>query len=327
MSVQLNEHYIFFALIAVVVVSLYMAVIALVRKDPVRERIKRVLPETGVIQGTGFSYEENRSPFFLFCSNLLTAFGVDLAKMRRTLYLPMARAGIYSPDAVVYFLFFKRFIQPIFVLAALLTFVRIPFLIDAGLTTKILYTLVGGILLTIGVDGARIFINSRTDRRKTVLQHSFPEALDLMLICVEAGLTLDAALSRVCRELKKTHPEITDELDRTRVEINVLNDRLLALQNLADRTDVHGFKTLVSALIQTEKIGSSMAETLRMLANEYRTARMLYAEAKAARIPTLITVPLIFFIMPAFMLIIMGPLMIRINQQGGIFPPGHSVHR
>jgi tight adherence protein C len=284
-----------------------------------KERLKRVAPLLDT-PGLGYAYEESRSPLYVFCGNLLTAFGLDLAAAKRDLYILMARAGLMSSDGVVYYLFFKRFMQPLFLLAGALLFLRLMSLEGAPLTIKLLYIIIGGVLMIIGVAGANLYLKNRTDKRKTVLERSFPDALDLMLVCVESGLPLDSALARVCREMKKAHPDITQELDRTRIELNVLNDRALALHNLADRTDTRGFRTLVSTLVQTEKVGSSIADTLRMLADEYRTTRMLTAENKAARIPVLITIPLIGCILLPFLLgIIMGPAVLKVRAQGGLF--------
>jgi tight adherence protein C len=314
----LRNEYVIFALTALTIFTFYMAMVALTRKDPLKERLKKVLPPD--VPGVGFGYEEARSPMMIFCSNVLAAFGVDIAKIKRDLYLPMARAGLGNGDAVVYFIFFRRFIQPLLLFCSVLVFFQLSTHMRAPTAEKLMYLIGGFILFVAGLYGSNLFLRNRTDKRKVVLQRSFADALDLLLVCVESGLPLDSALARVCRELKKAHPAITAELDRTRIELNVLNDRIQALTNLSERTDTPGFRSLTSSLIQSEKFGTSIADTLRGLSDEYRTTRMLYAENKAARIPALITVPLIFFIMPAFMLIIMGPPIIKIKQGGGMFP-------
>ncbi len=184
---------------------------------------------------------------------------------------------------------------------------------------KILFLTMGAMLVVVGGFGVKLYLSNARQKREKRMQRSFPDALDLLLICVESGLSMDTALGKVCAELRSAHPEMTDELERTRMELSVLNDRTQALQNLAERTNTPGFRSLVSSLIQSEKFGTSLADTLRVLAEEFRGTRLLSAENKAARIPALITVPLIFFIFPAFMLIIMGPPFVRVSQQGGIF--------
>lgn len=314
----LRNEYVAFALVAVAIFTVYMGLVAIFRKDPVRERIRRTLPMD--VPGAGFSYAESRSPLAFFCENVLNAFGASMEKAKRELYLPLARAGLMSNEAVAYYLFFQRFVQPLFLALAALTFIRLFSLGYTPLSVKLLHLLIGGFFALIGVQGAKLYVTNRTKKRQAILQKSLADALDLMLVCVESGLPLDSALTRVTRELKSVHPEITAELDRTRVELSVLGDREQALTNLADRTDTQGFKTLVAALIQTEKFGTSIADTLRSLSEEYRTMRMLVAENKAARIPAVISLPLIILIVFPMLVLIAAPAAIRINQQGGIFP-------
>lgn len=313
----LGNQYVIFALVAVTIFTVYMGLVSVFRKDPVRERLKRVLPADA--PGVGFGYEENQAGLAFACSQLLTAFGTDLSAARRHYYLTLARAGMMTNEGLAYFLFFKRFVQPLFLVLAGLVVWHFFGETSPGLANMMLHGIAAFLLGAIGVHGAKLYVENRTQKRKSILQKSFSDALDLMLVCIESGLPLDGALARTCRELKRVHPEITEELDRTRVELGVLGDRVQALQNLADRTDTQGFKALVSALSQTEKYGTSVADTLRVLSEEYRTARLLSAENKAARIPALITVPLIFFILPAFAMIILGPPWIRLQQQGGLF--------
>ena len=117
-------------------------------------------------------------------------------------------------------------------------------------------------------------------------------------------------------ELGRVHPEITAELNRTRVELSLLNNRSQALQNLGERTNLIAFRYLVAALIQSERFGTSLSDTLRVMAEEYRQKRMIMAEEKAARLPVLMTVPLVFCLMPAFLLIILGPAIIGFLESG-----------
>ncbi|MBV8939592.1 MAG: type II secretion system F family protein, partial [Alphaproteobacteria bacterium] len=311
-----------FILVALCIFVVYMGIVALLHKNPVRERLKRLVPVSAI--DAGFIYDESKSPLVQFCGNVLAMLGVDLTQARRDQYYPLARAGLVSTEALVYYLFFLRVVQPVLFILGVVMLLKIFGVPADESLRKVFYLLVGALLLVIGSYGAKLYLRNRTIKRQAVLEKSFADALDLLLVCVESGLPLDGALARVCRELKRAHPEITAELDRLRVELNVLNDRGQALQNLAERTNTHGFKTLVAFLMQTEKFGTSIADTLRVLADEFRTSRMMVAETKAARIPALITVPLIFFILPAFMLIIMAPPVIKIKLQGGLFPTSNS---
>jgi tight adherence protein C len=119
--------------------------------------------------------------------------------------------------------------------------------------------------------------------------------------------------------MKESHPVVAAEFDRTRFEMTMMSDRVQALQNFGDRAPTGAVRTLVSSLIQAERFGTSLVDTMRMIAEEQRTDRMMKAEERAARLPALITLPLILFILPGLFMIILGPAIIRLNQQGGLF--------
>jgi tight adherence protein C len=134
-----------------------------------------------------------------------------------------------------------------------------------------------------------------------------PDALDLLVICAEAGLTVDAAFNRVARELGKAYPELGDEFALTSIELGFLTDRRSAFENLAARIDLESVRGVVTTMIQTEKYGTPLASALRVLSAEFRNERMMRAEEKAARLPAIMTVPLILFILPVLFIVILGP--------------------
>jgi tight adherence protein C len=155
-----------------------------------------------------------------------------------------------------------------------------------------------------------LVVNNRTKRWKEC-QKGLPDALDLMMICTEAGLTLGAALKRVSGELELAYPTLAEELSITSVELGFLPDKRTALENLAKRVSLPEVRSLVSILIQTEKYGTPVSQALRILAKEFRTQRMLRAEQKAARLPAIMTVPMILLILPTMFIIVIAPAMIR----------------
>ncbi len=238
----------------------------------------------------------------------LRKLGVDIKQAENKLGRRLLHAGIGSPNAVVLYLAFQRFVGPILILLGIIMAINTPE--DAGATDKLLHGLLAVILMVVGGFGPKLYVENLTQKRKKKLLNGFPDTLDLLLVCVESGLALDAALNRVTGELGRVHPDITAELNRTRIELSLLNNRSQALQNFAERTDLIPFRFLVAALIQSERFGTSLTETLRVMADEYRTKRMLIAEEKAARLPALMTVPLIFCLMPSFMLIVLGPAIV-----------------
>ena len=170
-----------------------------------------------------------------------------------------------------------------------------------------------GFVVILGIMGPDMYLRNAREKREKILTRSFPDALDLLLVCVESGLALDGALARVCKELGRAHPAITQELNRTRLELTLLNDRAQALANLSERTDMLAFRSLVTTLLQSEKFGTSLTDTLRVLSEDFRNTRLMIAEDKAGRLPVLMTIPLITLMMPALFLIILGPAIINVS--------------
>ncbi len=171
------------------------------------------------------------------------------------------------------------------------------------------------VLIGVGYLFARApdFIVSRARRRRFHrIRQSLSDTLDLMLICAEAGLSLSAAIDRVARELGNAYPDMAEELAYTSVEIGFLPERSMALRHLAERVDIQEVRSIVNVLLQTEKYGTPIAQALRVLSRDFRTERMLRAEQKAARLPALMTVPMIVFILPTLMVVILAPAMIKV---------------
>lgn len=250
-------------------------------------------------------------------AGLLRAMGVNVDEAGHKLAVRFARAGNISPDAPIYYLFYQRVIS-IFLLMIALMFMAAP---GEG-TRKLMMVGMGVLIAVLAIFGAYFFLENSITKRKAILTKSFPDTLDLLLICVESGLALDASLNRVCGELGRAFPEMTQELNRTRLELALLNDRVKALTNLAERTDLVAFRALTAALIQSEKFGTSLTDTLRVLSEDFRLQRLARAEEKAARLPVLLTIPLIFFLMPAFMLIVLGPAIIGFIRDGSVLTGG-----
>lgn len=316
------EQFIVFALVAVGIFTFYMAAVALLKKDTLRERMLKV---TSTLPGD--EKEEERSPFFEVMEVVLARLGASTEKTMadKDLYMQLQRAGMHSRDEVVLYLLLRAIVQPVCLLIGIWVLFQTVMHPPEGFGTLMQYYLVAGIFSYLGISGTRMFITRRKNNRQMTMQLSFPDALDLLLVCIESGLALDGALNRVCRELKEAHPLITSELDRTRIELSVLGDRVQALQNLAERTDMVAFRSLVSSLLQTEKFGTSLSDTLRVLSEDYRLTRLMVAENKAARLPALITIPLIFFIMPSFMMIVLGPPLVQMEMNGGMFGEGPKM--
>lgn len=243
-------------------------------------------------------------------ARFMRGMGVNVDETIQKLEVRFARAGIDSKDSPVYYLFFQR------VLSFGLGFVALMLFLKAAGPNALLLRVLGMFIAFIAFFGPKLYLQNKIDHRAALLQRAFPDTLDLLLICVESGLALDAALTRVCNELARAWPEMTAELNRTRLELAVLGDRPRALMNLGERTGMVAFRSLVVALVQSEKFGTSLTDTLRVLSEDFRMQRLSTAEAKAARLPVLLTVPLIFLLMPAFMMIVLGPAIVSFVRRG-----------
>ena len=173
------------------------------------------------------------------------------------------------------------------------------------------------VLSALGFFMPDIFVNRQKLVRLKKIEGGLPDGLDLLVICAEAGLSLDAALKRVADEFASMVPELSEELLLTSVELNFLPDRRQALLNLSQRVDVPSFRGVTATLIQTEKYGTPLAQALRTLASEFRENRLLKAEEKAARLPAILTVPMIIFILPALFIVLAAPAFIKVAEKVG----------
>jgi tight adherence protein C len=158
-----------------------------------------------------------------------------------------------------------------------------------------------------GYKAADIYLNNLIQKRTDAIRKGLPDALDLLVICAEAGLTVDSAFNRVAKELGRGFPELGDEFALTAIELGFLTERRMAFENLAYRVNLDSVKGVVTTMIQTEKYGTPLASALRVLSAEFRNERMMRAEEKAARLPAIMTVPLILFILPTLFIVILGP--------------------
>ena len=177
--------------------------------------------------------------------------------------------------------------------------------------------------LAAGYKGPEVYIGNKVSKRTGMIRKGLPDALDLLVICAEAGLTVDAAFNRVARELGRAYPELGDEFALTAIELSFLTERRSAFENLAYRVKLDSVRGVVTTMIQTERYGTPLASALRVLSAEFRNERMMRAEEKAARLPAIMTVPLILFILPVLFVVILGPAACSIADA---FSPKGAAH-
>jgi len=218
--------------------------------------------------------------------------------------LLMVRAGYRSPEAMMAVRGFK---------------ILVPVALVAGVFFTGAYTfnpfLVFGMAAVAGYLLPDMWLTWRVRARQRLLRRALPDGLDLLVICVEAGLGLDQALLRVAQELNVAHPELSDELQLVNLEMRVGKTRLDAMRELARRTGLDDIKALVSMLIQTERFGTSVAQSLRVHSDDLRMKRRQRAEEMAAKTTVKMVPALVFFIFPALMVVILGPAIIAIMRQ------------
>ncbi|HEY0300020.1 MAG TPA: type II secretion system F family protein [Rhizomicrobium sp.] len=220
----------------------------------------------------------------------------------------LARAGYRGQGPVVTFMFF-RFVMPFAVLGAALIYLFVVTNFEWTTTMKITVS-VGASLL--GFYLPDLFLNNAIARRQQSIMRAFPDALDLLLICVESGMSVEAAFQRVATEIGAQSSELAEEFGLTTAELSYLPERRLAFENLAARCGHSGVKAVATALNQAERYGTPMGQALRVAAQENREMRMSEAEKKAASLPAKLTVPMIIFFLPVLFVVILGPAIMKI---------------
>ncbi len=232
--------------------------------------------------------------------------------------IKLMQAGIRSKDWAVAVIF-GRLVLPIVIGGAMLYWVYGTDGFAAWTPLK-RYGMVA-VTFILAYKAPDLFLQNKIKKRSDAIRKGLPDALDLLVICAEAGLTVDAAFNRVAKELGRGYPELGDEFTLTAIELGFLTERRTAFENLAMRVDLDAVKGVVTTMIQTEKYGTPLASALRVLSSEFRNERMMRAEEKAARLPAIMTVPLILFILPTLFVVILGPAACSISDafiNGGI---------
>ena len=242
--------------------------------------------------------------------NAIERSGLPLADTKdQALRARLAAAGYTAPHA-----------PRVYTLVRLMLVVGLPILVlgwiwlsgtRPSMTRLYIYAMVVAVL---GLYGPSLFIRAKTDRRQREIINSFPDALDLMLVCVEAGLGLEAAFARVGMEMTETHPLLAEQLGAVVLELRAGRSREDALRRMADRAGTDEIRAFTTLLIQSTKLGSSIAQTLRIYASEMRERRRMRAEEKAHRLPVLLSIPLVVCMLPVMIGVLMLPAIIRVMR-------------
>ena len=286
-------------------------------KDPMARRVKalnerREQLKAGIVASTNKRRKlTNKNQAADNVRQLLSQFKMLQEDQLKKTQERLMQAGIRTKD-LAFFIILARFVLPLVLgigaVVALYVFNMEP---DWGGFRR--YMTVAGVFVG-AYKAPDIWLKNKVTKRSKAIQKGLPDALDLMVICAEAGLTVDAAFNRTAKELGKAYPELGDEWGLTAIELGFLNERRNAFENLAMRVDLEAVRGIVTTMVQTEKYGTPLASALRVLSAEFRHARMMRAEEKAARLPAIMTIPLILFILPTLFVVILGPATCSIHD-------------
>ena len=313
-----------FALISqlrpVLLILLFVAIVAIVygvteavaRTSRVRSRLDVVSDVGGAVQGGGQSLrnERNNSEWKKLVDRI-EKLGISLADTKNdSLRKRLIAAGYPSPEAPKIF----TFIRLVLTLALPAVLVLMSLNKPEPPSPVKLYFMATAIAV-LGLYLPNLFISAKAARRQEAIVHGFPDALDLMLVCVEAGLGLEAAMDRVGRELAISHPLVSQALGKVVLELRAGMSRADALRRMADDVDVDEIRSFATLLIQSDQLGSSVGQTLRVYAAEMREKRRMRAEEKAHRLPVLLSVPLVACMLPVMIGVLMLPAVVRVVRE------------
>jgi tight adherence protein C len=220
----------------------------------------------------------------------------------------LMQAGYRGQAPYITYLFF-RMAMPVIMFLVSLFYIFVVLKLDYPLMVKILISLAAAYF---GMYSPNLYLKNKIQRRQLSIKRAFPDALDLLLICVESGMSIEAAFRKVSEEIGSQSVALAEELTLTTAELSYLQDRRQAYENLGQRTGIEGVRAVCLALQQAERYGTPLGTTMRVLAQENRDMRMSEAEKKAAGLPPKLTVPMIVFFLPVLFVVILGPAAIRV---------------
>lgn len=268
-----------------------------------RERLRR--SSRAEIEATNSLKQDDRGRISQITQKL------DLQKMLEdpNIAAKLQQAGLRGPRPLTIF-YFCRFSLPF--IGAIFALFYVFFINDLGMSTQMKY---GSVVFgaAAGFYLPNLYVSNEASKRQKSIMKAFPDALDMILICVESGMSVEMAFAKVGAEIGTASVELAEELQLTTAELSYLQERRYAYENLARRTAHEGVKAVTMALIQAERYGTPLGDALRVMAKENRELRMAEAEKKAASLPAKLTVPMIVFFLPVLFLVVLGPAYIKIT--------------
>ncbi len=286
----------------------------LLASDTLNKRMKAVALEREKIRqrererlAQGSRASLRKSPR-LYMKTVVDSFNLNKWVGKEEARAMLVQAGYRGQAPYVTYLFF-RMTMPVIMLVSTLFYIFVVLKLDYPATVKV------GIAIGaayFGMYSPNLFLKNKIQRRQLSIKRAFPDALDLLLICIESGMSIEAALRKVSEEIGTQSVALAEELTLTTAELSYLPDRRQAYENLGQRTGLEGVRAVCLALQQAERYGTPLGTTMRVLAQENRDMRMAEAEKKAAGLPPKLTVPMIVFFLPVLFVVILGPAAIRV---------------
>jgi tight adherence protein C len=296
-------------------------------RDPMAKRVKslnarREELKAGIIKGSGKKRQSlvRRTETTDKVKEALANMKVLQESQVKIIQQKLAQAGYRNKELAVFVIFTRMVLPVVLGLLAVIVIYWINMFPEWGSFKRFMAF---AAMVVAGYKGPELFLKNKAKKRSDEIRKGLPDALDLLVICAEAGLTVDAAFNRVAKELGRAYPELGDEFALTAIELSFLTERRQAFENFAYRVELDAVRGVVTTMIQTERYGTPLASALRVLSAEFRNERMMRAEEKAARLPAIMTVPLILFILPVLFIVILGPAACDISDAfAGDGPPG-----
>ena len=295
---------------AMVMLAIYAAITV---RDPMAKRVKALNDRREQLKAGIVSTSKKRASLVRKSDatdrmkETLSSLKVLQDSQLKVIQQKLAQAGIRKKE-LAFAVLFARMVLPIVIglimIMIIFVFNAVP---DWSAFKKVIAF---GAAIGLGYKGPEIYLGNIIGKRTKAIRQGLPDALDLLVICAEAGLTVDS----IARELGRAYPELGDEFALTSIEMSFLTERRHAFENLAYRVDLESVKGVVTTMIQTERYGTPLSSALRVLSAEFRNERMMRAEEKAARLPAIMTVPLILFILPVLFIVILGPAACQISD-------------
>jgi tight adherence protein C len=294
----------------------YTLVMPLLAGDNLNKRLKAVASERERIRARERERMNKTEKVSLrqtpkqFVSRVVEDFNLTKYLAQESARDKLSQAGYRGQAPYVTFLFF-RLVSPIVMFVGSVLYVFVISHMEKSLPVKV-GMCIGAAWF--GLQAPMLFLKNAISKRQLQIKRAFPDALDLLLICIESGMSIEAAFRRVSAEIVTQSIALSEEFTLTTAELSYLQDRKVAYENLAKRTGLEGVKSVCLALMQSERYGTPLGQSLRVMAQENRDMRMTEAEKKAAALPPKLTVPMILFFLPVLFVVILGPTYIKITH-------------